>query len=91
MLRVPENIPRCPMCNESTLTPPTLIQHSAEGTPQVHFKLKGGQPNFFGVTPGETFAVQRASVCLTCGHVALGLTAGTLQRLKDRLGALDPM
>jgi hypothetical protein len=77
------------MCGATALTPPTLLQPT-EGHLNLHFQAPGAQPGFLGMMSSETFAVDRASVCLECGHVILGLSPERLQELRAKGVALHP-
>lgn len=90
MYRAPEAPPpRCPSCGSASLSPETRLDPS-EGYLRVHFHVAGGPPGLLG-GPTESFVVDRARVCLGCGHVMTGLSARTLAQLRARLGQLAPM
>jgi hypothetical protein len=78
------------MCAATAISPPTLFQHSGEGNPELVLQVRGAKPGFLGAIPRETFCVDRASVCLQCGHVILGFSPQRLQQLRERLPSLDP-
>jgi hypothetical protein len=61
-----------------------------EGYLRVHFTVRDGPRGFLGSIPREHFEVDRARVCLACGHVSLGLGAKTLARLRREAASLEP-
>jgi len=82
--------PRCPLCGGTSLTPETKLDPS-EGYLNVHYEVAGGEPGLLGSAPVERFAVDRARICLDCGHVVTGMSARTLAMLRARLGQLAPV
>jgi hypothetical protein len=79
------------MCGATSLTAPTLFLHSGDGNPKVHFKVRGAKAGFLGGAPDdEKFVVDRARVCLQCGHVSLGFSAERLQELREKSESLEP-
>ncbi|HEX8793953.1 MAG TPA: hypothetical protein VF765_23590 [Polyangiaceae bacterium] len=90
MYRAPDAAPRCVACGETQLAGPTWFTVS-EGFARVYFEKRGAKPGFLGGSAKEGFHVNRARVCLACGHVMLGLSDDQLQQLRDKLGTLQPM
>ncbi len=90
MYRAPEAPPlRCPACGATSLSPQTKLDPS-EGYLNVHFHVAGAPPGLLGVPPTERFVVDRARICLDCGHAVMGLSARALAQLRGRLAHLAP-
>ncbi len=85
----PHTSPRCPACGDSNLTPSTYVTPT-EGYVRVQFEVRGERPGFLGGLPREHFEVDRATVCLGCGHVSFGLSRATLALLRERVSSLRP-
>ena len=78
----------CAMCR-SELTVETRFELS-EGEARAVLRKKGVSPSLLG-SHRESFSVTRAAICLDCGHVALVMAAGSLEKLRAQLPALEPM
>jgi hypothetical protein len=89
MYRQPDTTPRCTACGAVEVTPATFFDNT-EGYPRIHFHILGAQPNFLGSKPTETVDVNRARVCLACGHVMLGVSPDQLTALRQKAHALEP-
>ncbi|MFO0682971.1 MAG: hypothetical protein U0234_13025 [Sandaracinus sp.] len=89
MYRSPDRIERCPCCQSEELGPLTKFDPS-EGNAHLHFARKDPTGGIFRAS-SETFAVDRARVCLACGHVMFFFSEGRLRQLKGRLPELEPM
>ena len=79
----PERTLHCAQCGSSALTDETRFEPSA-GYASVHFR------EVQDALTRELHAcrVDRARICLECGHVALCVSPTTLGALKAKLGAL---
>jgi hypothetical protein len=89
MYRVPDTSPRCVACGNTNLTPETRFDPS-EGNANIHFFDPKAKQGFLD-DGHPTFAVNRARVCLDCGHVMLSLGGTRLEQLRaaiDRLRAV---
>lgn len=82
MYRTPDTRLRCPRCGGSAITPPTAC-FAHDGYATVHFHRTDTQTD-------ESYRVDRATVCLDCGHVAFGFSTKTLAWLKNGLSRLEP-
>ena len=89
MYRAPDVTPRCVSCGDTQLTPATWFTVS-EGFAHVYFENRSAKPGLLG-QPRESFHVNRARVCLACGHVMLGLAPDDLELLRKKLATLSPM
>lgn len=91
MYRAPDHSPRCPMCGQSNLTPPTrlLSGESQSGSDtRLSFDVRGPTDRF--ALEQASFILKRGSVCLDCGHVTLSLSAEDLAQLRARVSSLHP-
>jgi hypothetical protein len=75
-------------CGNSNLTPETKFDPS-EGNAYIHFRDPTADPTrtFFDDDQPK-FAVNRARVCLDCGHVMLSLGRERLAQLRAVIGRL---
>lgn len=89
MYRAPDATPRCSACGNANLTPATKFDTS-EGFPNVYFEKAEPETGFFASNT-ETFAVDRARVCLDCGHVMFSFSSDKLATLRAHLPRLKPM
>ena len=87
MYRSPDATPRCTACGNSQLTPETKFDTS-EGFANLFFHYRDATPGFFGGVESRIFALDRARVCLDCGHVMLSLSARKLAALREAMPAL---
>jgi len=93
MYRAPDTTPRCVACGGQSLTPETKFDPS-EGWAYVHFAEHGTRSPLFGggdrptLTPVR-FAIDRARVCLDCGHVKLSMSSKTVAKLRADLANLQ--
>ncbi len=62
----------------------------SEGNTYLYFSLKVPQPGFFGEKQVR-HPVNRARVCLGCGHVMVFLSTLHLQQLRERLTELEAL
>ena len=90
MYRSPDATPRCTACGNSQLTPETKFDTS-EGLANVYFRHRDAKPDFFGSVESATFAVDRARVCLDCGHVMLSFCEAKLAALREAMPQLVPL
>jgi hypothetical protein len=81
---------RCASCGATQVTPPTLFDLSNPVSATVTFRPRAGK-SLFGLAVMETFRVDRARVCLACGHVMLALSPAKLAELRAKMGGLDPL
>jgi hypothetical protein len=88
--RSAEPAPRCSSCGGSSLTPSTKFDTS-EGYAKVYFENTKVEPSFFGGSGTITFAIDRARVCLDCGHVMLGFSKERLEGLRHEMASLKPI
>jgi len=86
MYRAPDETPRCACCRSPELTDVTRFDPT-EGSSNVWFAKKDPTPGWF-VSDRESFALTRARVCLSCGHVMWSLAQRELERLRDHLPQL---
>jgi hypothetical protein len=77
------------MCGNTSLTPETKFDPS-EGNAVIHFGDASVAQAFMS-DPYRRFPVNRARVCLDCGHVALALGPRKLAALRAALAALRPL
>ncbi len=77
------------MCASTSLTRPTLFQVSGDSDAKVHFRIRDPAPGFFAAT-SESFVVDRASICMECGHMILGFSEGRLAELREKMATLEP-
>lgn len=80
MYRTTDAPQRCPVCGGSSTTPPTEFDPS-EGYSRVHFLRTDTRTR-------SGFIVDRASVCLDCGHIALSFSPKRLGELRSELPRL---
>ncbi len=78
---------RCPSCGSESLSEETKLDPS-EGYLNVHFAVAGAPPALLGGNQTESYRVDRARVCLGCGHVVAVMGRAALARLRSRAGAL---
>lgn len=88
--RTPEKTPLCASCGGGSLTPATKFDTS-EGYPNVYFRNTKVQPSFFGGSDRQWYPVDRARICLDCGHVMLFFSAERLGMLRAETGSLKPV
>jgi hypothetical protein len=82
--------PRCASCGATQVTPPTRFDLSSPVNAAVTFRPRAGK-SLFGLAVMESFGVDRARICLACGHVMLALSPGKLAELRGKIGGLDPL
>lgn len=88
MYREPDPVTRrCPSCGSESLSEETMLDPS-EGYLNLRFAVTGAAPTFLGGAPTESFRVDRARVCLGCGHLVVVMGRAALARLRSRAGAL---
>jgi hypothetical protein len=86
----PSPTPRCSSCGATELTAPTRFDLSSPVTASVIFRPRTPNPGFLGIQVMHSELVDRARVCLACGHVMLGLSPASLAELRAKIGNLDP-
>ncbi len=89
MYREPDATPRCVSCGATQITPPTLFKNT-EGLPCVYFLERGKKAGWSIDTNSKSFSVNRARVCLACGHVMLALSPHELEDLRAKAAELEP-
>jgi hypothetical protein len=82
--------PRCASCGATQVTPATSFDLSSPVNATVTFRPRAGK-SLFGLAVMESFRVDRARVCLACGHVMLALSPVKLAELRAKIGGLDPL
>jgi hypothetical protein len=90
MQPTPANV-RCTACGSGDVMPPTLFDLSGSTVATMTFRPRDAKPGFLGVTVLESLRVDRARVCLACGHVMLALRPETLAQLRAKAAMLDPV
>lgn len=86
----PDQTPLCCSCGSASLTPSTKFDTS-EGLAQVYFQDPTVEPSFFGGGGTRTFSIDRARVCLDCGHIMLSFGKKKLEELRDAMASLKPI
>ena len=77
----------CPSCHSSELAEETKFDPS-EGFAYVHYR----DPSDTGIFAAPLrFAIDRARVCLACGHVSLSFGEARLAELRAKIGKLVPI
>lgn len=90
MYRSPDETPRCPCCQSIELGPLTKFDPS-EGYARVHFRVKGATAGLLGSPANAAYTVDRARVCLRCGHVMHFLSAEQCADLRRRIESLEAL
>ncbi len=90
MYRAPDTAPRCIACNGASLTPWTRFDPT-DGYAAVHFAIPNARGGFFSGGSTRRFNVDVARVCLSCGHVHLGMSDAVLARLRAEAPTLAPL
>ncbi|HEU4413023.1 MAG TPA: hypothetical protein VFS43_47715 [Polyangiaceae bacterium] len=88
--RITDRPPHCSACGSSALTPPTKFDAS-EGPPAVCFQAKKAERSLFGGPTMHAFVVDRARVCLDCGHVMLSFGRERLDEMRGMMASLKPI
>jgi hypothetical protein len=88
--RSPDQTPLCCSCGSASLTPSTKFDTS-EGFAQLYFHDPTIEPSFFGGGGMRTFSIDRARVCLDCGHIMLSFGKKKLEELRDEIASLKPV
>ena len=86
---IDETSAQCAACQSTELTPLTRFDPS-EGFARVHFLRKSPGSGFFA-SPYEHITVDRARVCLACGHVMHFLGAKRRRELAEKIAGLSPV
>ncbi|MCU0658220.1 MAG: hypothetical protein MUF64_24050 [Polyangiaceae bacterium] len=81
--------PLCPACGSSNQTEETQFDPS-EGYAQIFFRMKT-PPRSSWDSDKVRFIVDRARICIDCGHVSLSLSESRRRELAAQLGGLKPM
>ena len=89
MYRDPDRTPECTFCGRTNLSPSTRLDPT-KGFLAAHFK-RVPTPESGPVSGQHSVVVQRARICLDCGHVMLFIDGKTLAELKAALPALAPI
>lgn len=86
MYRTPDETPRCPCCHSLELSEVTKFDPS-EGYARVHFE-QAQRPSGLFADPFVRYTVNRARVCLACGHVMHFLDEKQRADLAERMASL---
>jgi hypothetical protein len=86
MYRTSDAKPRCLACGNEHLTEPTAFDVTGEGSPVVIFD---NPTTLFGLFNAR-YRVNRARVCLDCGHVMLAIAGEELENLRAASQSLKP-
>jgi hypothetical protein len=89
MYREADDSPRCTACGNPNVTPPTHFDLT-EGSASVVFGIRQPEKGWLAET-SKRFAVNRARVCLDCGHVMLAFGPERLEELRRALADLRPI
>lgn len=87
MYRADSKVLTCTVCTSPHVTPETKFDPS-EGFAKVHFNLKTPAPGFFSES-WMSLKVDRARLCLACGHVMYFLSPRARQELERRMPELE--
>jgi len=90
MYRAPDQTPRCASCGGTSLTPATKFDPS-DGFAYVWFRDRRVTPTVLGGDGTQHLAIDRARVCLDCGHVMLGFSDSRLAELRAVSAAFEPV
>ncbi len=89
MYREPDPTPACAVCGRTQLSPSTRLDPT-KGFLAAHFKRTPTAES--GPAAGQhTVLLQRARICLVCGHVMIFIDAKALADLKAALPMLTPI
>lgn len=86
MYRTPDETPRCACCHSEQLTDITKFDPS-EGYARVHFDNKRPADGVFASRRVQ-YTVDRARICIACGHVMHFVSARQRAELAKRLDEL---
>ncbi len=89
MYRTADETPRCPCCHSLELSELTKFDPS-EGFSRVHFALKEPGEGFFAERAAR-YTLDRARICLSCGHAMLFVSEKQRADLAGRIGQLAPV
>jgi len=90
MYREADDSPRCTACGKSNVTPPTRFVLDQGVTAGLVFAIRNPEKGWLAKT-ARAFDVDRARVCLDCGHVMLALGPKRLEELRSEVAGLLPM
>lgn len=88
--RSPAQTTRCCSCGSALLTPSTKFD-TIDGRPQIYFHDPTIEPSFWVGDGTRTFSVDRARVCLDCGHIMLSFSKEKLEELRGAIASLKPL
>jgi hypothetical protein len=92
MYRTESKPPTCLACGSPHVTPETSFD-TTEGDPNIYFETRVRPTGFLAELEDtrQRFNVDRAQVCLACGHVMFFLSPSKRRELERRMAELKPM